>query len=150
MSAKVSTPARTAILEQGLRSAFDYGVVQFRTGSANADPNGALQGTIIGYGTTDGGTFTPGSNTNGLRFAAASNGAIGKTGNWVITPIANGVAGHFVLCANAADDGSANNGALRITGTVGTSAADMIVGNTSFTVGNLGTIDGFTVRLPSL
>lgn len=150
MSVKLSTPARTAILESGIKTVFDYSVIEIRSGSPAATADMPLTGTVLAYATTNGGAFTPGATTNGLRLDTAVSGAISKVGNWIIVPVAAGVAGHFVWKTNAADDNSANNGKARITGTVGTSGADMQVANVNIALGSNGTIDTFTVNLPTL
>jgi hypothetical protein len=71
--------------------------------------------------------------------AAASGGTKAKSGTWQDTSAdATGTAAHFRVYAS-------NGTTAHIQGTVGTAAADMIVDNTSFAVGQSFTINSFTL-----
>lgn len=72
-------------------------------------------------------------------FATPSGGVMTKTGSWQGTAIATGVAGHFRFLTTS---GSTTG---RIQGSVGTSAADLIVDNVNFVAGQIFTVITFTV-----
>src|SRR4051812_44439130 len=103
-------------------------VLKIRSGSAPADLATADSGTVLA-------TLTLPSDW----MAAASGGAKAKSGTWQDTSAdATGTAAHFRIYAS---DGTTKH----IQGTVGTSATDMIVDSTSFTITQSFTINSFTI-----
>lgn len=71
--------------------------------------------------------------------AAASGGTKGKSGVWNATASASGTAGHFRI------KDAASTANLLMQGTVGTSAADLIVDSVTFTAGQAFTITSFSI-----
>ena len=89
--------------------------------------------------TADSGTVLATLNLPSDWMAAASGGTKDKAGTWTdASADATGTAGHFRLYAS---DGTT----CHIQGTVGTSATDMIVDNTSFASGQSFTVTAFTL-----
>jgi len=149
MSVNLSKELRDQILMVGLKNAFANCVAEVRTGTQPTDANSAATGVVLGYITVDGGTFTPGSPTNGLNFGTSVDGVIGKATDevWKLTVTAAGTAGHIRFKANAVDNGLASTTLSRMDMSVGTIGADFNFGNVNLTVGQPITIDTFDVTL---
>ena len=108
-----------------------------------------MTGTLLGTVTLNSGAFTPGSPTNGLTFAAASGGAVSKSGVWSFNGVAAGTAGWFRLKGNAADAGGVSTVLPRLDGSVAVSGADLNLSNIAITVSAPVTVDTFTVTIPA-
>lgn len=147
---RLSTGLRTAMAgSTGFAAAFADGVIEIYSGAQPASADSAPTGTLLGIATQDGAAFTPGSTTNGLDFAAAADGAVSKTGNWVITPVAAGNAGWFRLKANAADAGGTSTTAKRLDGSIAVAGGDMALSNIAIALGVPATIDVFKFTIPA-
>ena len=85
------------------RTTYANAVIAVYTGAQPAGADSAESGTLLGYITVNGGTFTPGSPTNGLNWDAAVDGVFSKptAEEWAIIPIASGTPGWARLYANA-------------------------------------------------
>lgn len=147
---RLSTGLRTSLAgTTGLAAALANGVIEIRTGTQPASADSAASGTLLGTVTLASGPFTPGSETNGLTFAAASGGSVSKTGTWSFVGVAQGTAGWFRFKANGVDDGGTSTSLPRLDGSISTSGADMSLSNINISVGAPTTIDMFTVTIPA-
>ena len=133
----------------GFAAIFEKGIIEIRTGTQPASADAAPTGTLLGTVTIASGAFTPGSPTNGLTFAAASNGSVAKTGVWSFNGIAAGVAGWFRLKANAVDNNSVSTTLPRLDGSCAVSGGDMNLSNISIVIGAPNTIDAFEYIIPA-
>lgn len=133
----------------GFAGSFANGVIEIYTGTQPASANNAVTGTLLGTVTLAGGAFTPGSPTNGLTFAAASDGSVSKSGVWSFVGIAAGTAGWFRLKANAVDTGLLSTTAVRMDGNIGTSGADLNISNINVAIGAPNTVDTFVYTQPA-
>lgn len=135
-----------------LRDIFRCGVLRIYSGSAPADADAAVTGTLLLEISESSGAFVAGAFDNGLRFGAAASGAIGKdsTQTWSDTGIISGyTAGYFRLCANPTDAGAISTTLPRIQGNCGGAGSDLVMGSTTVVLGATATVDGFTFTLPS-
>lgn len=133
----------------GFSGAMATGVIDIYSGTQPATADSAVTGTLLGTVTLNSGAFTPGSATNGLTFAAASSGAVAKSGTWSFVGVAAGTAGYFRFRANAADAGAVSTTLKRLDGSIATSGGDMNLSNIAITIGAPTTIDTFTFTIPS-
>lgn len=97
----------------------------------------------VGTITTSAAAMILNSRLNGLLFASASVGVIGKESgySWQGSAIIGGIAGWFRLSENDDDYDADSTTGIRIDGSVGTSGADLVVGSTTLTANGLVTID---------
>lgn len=150
MTIRLSTQLRNNLAgTTGFASTFANGVVEIYSGSQPASADAAVTGTLLGVITLGSGAFTPGSPTNGLTFAAASGGAVSKSGVWSCSGLAAGVAGWFRLKGNAVDAGGVSTVLPRLDGSVAVSGADMNLSNITFFVNAPVTVDTFTWTQPA-
>ena len=150
MSVRLSTALRNNLAgSTGFAATFANGVIEIYSGTQPATADAAVTGTLLGTVTLNSGAFTPGSPTNGLTFAAASGGAVSKTGVWSFTGAAAGVAGWFRLKGNAADAGALSTVLPRLDGSIATSGADLNLSNITISIGAPNTIDSFTYTQPA-
>jgi hypothetical protein len=150
MTVRLSTGLRNRMAgTTGFASAFANGVIEVRTGSQPSSADAPASGTLLGTVTLNSLPFTPGSPTNGLTFATAADGAVGKSGVWSFNGVAAGTAGWFRLKGNAVDDGTTSTTLPRLDGSIATSGADLNLSNTSIAVGAPNTIDSFTFNIPA-
>lgn len=150
MTVRLSTGTRTAIAgTTGLGTLFANGVIEIRTGTQPVTADSAVAGVLLGTVTLNSGTFTPGTATNGLTFAAANAGSVSKSGVWSFNGIEAGTAGWFRLKGNAVDTGLLSTTLPRIDGSVATSGADLNLSNIVIAIGAPNTIDQFTLTLPA-
>ena len=117
---------RNAQLDQIETSIGATALLRIYTGSAPATADAAATGTLLGE------IALPAD-----PFAAASGGAKAKSGTWSDTADASGTAGYFRIW---------NSTVCHMQGTVGTSGADLIVDNTTFTIGQTYTVVTFTIN----
>ena len=150
MTIRLSTGTRNALCSTaGFSSIFANGIVEIRTGTQPATADAAATGTLLGTVTLNSGAFTPGTATNGLTFAAASGGAVSKSGVWSFNGVAAGTAGWFRLKGNAVDAGGVSTVLPRLDGSIAVSGADMNLSNISISVSSPTTIDSFTWSQPA-
>ena len=125
MSVQLSTGFVAAILGPStFDGLFQDGVMELYSGpqptTADLAPSGALLGRI----TRDGGAFTPGSPTNGLRFQRGGRYALKDPAHtWQLKGSGTGTVGWFRLLGNAADSGLNSTSAIRVDGAVGLEGA---------------------------
>ena len=128
MALQYSVTVRNAKLDAVETAAGASAVLKIRSGSPPGNCAAADQGTVLAT-----------INLPSDWMAAASGGTKDKSGTWTdASADATGTAGHFRLYAS---DGTT----CHIQGTVGTSATDMIVDNTSFASGQSFTVTTFTL-----
>lgn len=147
--------AGTEILAVGrggaFRDLFMNGTLHIYSGTRPADADAAESGTKLVEITLSSGSFTPGTDTNGLIFGDATNGkvSIASGATWSGVAIATGTATWFRFYDNNVTTGASTT-AIRFDGSCGTSGsgADLIMSSTSITSGGTETIDQFDIELP--
>lgn len=150
MTIRFSTGLRNNLVGAlGFSATFDGGVIEIYSGTQPPTADSAVTGTLLGTMTLASGAFTPGSPTNGLTFAAASGGAVSKTGTWSFVGIAAGTAGWFRLKGNAVDAGAVSTTAVRMDGSIATSGADLNLSNITIAIGAPNTCDSFVYTQPA-
>ena len=150
MTIRLSTKLRNNLAgTTGFAATFANGIIEIRTGTQPASADNAATGTLLGTITLASGAFTPGVATNGLTFAAASSGAVSKSGVWSMNGDNNGTAGWFRLKGNAYDDNLSSTTLPRMDGSIAVSGADMNLSNLVIAVGAPTTIDGFSWTQPA-
>lgn len=132
MSLQLSVAARNALLDAIETAIGTSAILKIRTGSVPAAVSDADTGTVLAT-----------ANLPSDWMAAASSGVKAKSGTWQDTSAdATGTAGHFRIYAS---DGTT----CHIQGTVGVSAADMIVDSVSFVSGQTFTVTQFQLTAPN-
>lgn len=110
--------------------------------------------TTISKADVNMGTLTVGvAAANGLLWGDSAAGVLSKlsTQTWSGTAVATGTAGWFRFEASVADAGAlvSDESVSRIDGTVGTSGAELNMGNLSITSGIVQNVSSFTLTLPT-
>jgi hypothetical protein len=147
---RLSTQLRTNLAgTTGFASTFANGVMEIYSGTQPATADAAVTGTLLGTVTLASGAFTPGVATNGLTFAAASGGAVSKSGTWSFSGVASGTAGWFRLKGNATDAGAISTVLPRLDGSIAVSGADLNLSNLAIASGVPVTIDTFVWTQPA-
>lgn len=150
MTTRFSTGLRTALAgSTGFAGTFEKGVIEIYTGSQPVSADAAVTGTLLGVMTLGSGAFTPGSPTNGLTFAPASDGVVSKIGVWSFVGIAAGTAGWYRFKGNGFDAGLASTTLPRMDGSCATSGADLNISNITVAVGAPNTCDKFVYTQPA-
>lgn len=121
MAVNCSTAFRTRLLgPSSFESIFNYGSIAVYSGAQPEHADLPPTGTLLGRITVGGGAWSPGSNTNGLRFHRSGIYAGNDVAqDWRLGGSANGTAGWFRLVANAADPGEASALHPRVDGAIG-------------------------------
>jgi hypothetical protein len=146
----LSTGAKTMLLTTGsLNSIFTTGCIYVYSGAKPADADSAVTGNLLGTVSKDGGTFTPGSPTNGLTFTSpAVLGVMSKSSDtWKLKGSAIGNIGYARFVGNATDAGGASTSLPRMDFDVGTTSGVLQLTSTATTVGSQTTVDTFTLAL---
>lgn len=150
MTLRLSTKLRDNLAgSTGFAATFANGVIEVYSGSQPATADAAVTGTLLGTVTLASGAFTPGTATNGLTFAAASGGAVSKTGVWSFNGVAAGTAGWFRLKGNAVDAGGISTVLPRLDGSIAVSGGNLNLSNVSIEVAAPTTVDSFTWTQPA-
>lgn len=150
MTVRLSTGLRNNLASTtGFSSTFANGIIEIYSGTQPANADAAVTGTLLGTVTLASGAFTAGVSTNGLTFAAASGGAVSKSGTWSFNGVAAGTAGWFRLKGNGVDAGAISTTLPRLDGSIATSGADMNLSNITIAIGAPNTIDSFTFTIPA-
>lgn len=150
MTVRLSTALRTNLAgTTGFASTFANGVIDVYTGTQPATADSAVTGTLLGRITLNSGAFVAGTATNGLTFAAASGGAVSKSGVWSFNGVAAGTAGWFRLKGNALDNDAVSTTLPRLDGSIATSGADLNLSNISIAVSAPNTVDSFVWNQPA-
>lgn len=127
MAIQLGVAARNARLDAIETAVGTAPKLQIRSGAAPADCATAASGTLLAEITLPSDWMS-----------AAASGQKAKSGTWQVNGVANGTAGHFRLYDSAGS-------VCHMQGTVATSAADLIVDNTSINSGQQVTVTGFTL-----
>jgi len=108
MAIRLSTGMANAIAggnsgDGSIKDILANAVIAIYSGTQPVNADAAESGTLLGYITKDGGSFTAGSATNGLNWDAAVDGVCAKPSaeEWAIIPVASGTAGYGRLYDNA-------------------------------------------------
>jgi hypothetical protein len=143
MALRLSTGAMTALAgTRGLKDVFDGGVLDIYTGGQPAGADYAETGSKLVR-------ITVASGTAGLTFGTAATGFLPKSADvWSGAVVLAGVAGYFRLYGTAGTSGSSAS-ERRIDGNVGVTGSDLVLSNTSLTLGATVTIDTFTLGVPT-
>jgi hypothetical protein len=146
MTMKLSTGLRNKMLDTGsLKSIFAAGFIKIYSGSAPADADAAVTGTLLC-------TISISSGGTGINFAAsAASGVLQKNGSevWSGVNAATGTAGYFRHVA-AGDTGASSTTEARIQGSVATAGGELNLTSVSLTSGATQTIDFYSIALPTL
>jgi hypothetical protein len=135
MAVNVSTGLAQALLSDfGILSYLDFGIIEIRTGPPPDSADDAPTGTLLGRVTRDGLPFVEGTGTAGLRADVTSvRGQLRDNGDWLLTVVANGLAGWWRWRWYPVDDQSTSTYLPRIDGAVGDS---LILANPNLTTAN--------------
>lgn len=126
---------------------FQYGCIEVYDGAQPASADAAPSGTLIARITADGGEWTAGSTTNGLRYVAAGRYVMKDAAqNWVLTGLATGTARSFRILPNAADPGTASTTSPRVDGIVGAVGA---IGDVQMYIPTDAITDATSVNIPN-
>lgn len=128
-----------------LAEALRYGVIAVYTGTQPATANDAESGTLLGYYTSGGGEFTPGSPANGIVLADAVAGTLNGVAGALVglhssmtdvkcVPVASGTAGWVRFYANDMVTG-ASSSAKRLDMACGVGVGEFRLSSQTFTVG---------------
>jgi hypothetical protein len=153
MTIQLSTGLRNKMLDStGFTGAFNDGVIYIYSGPQPVSADAAVQGTLLGKVTVNGGAFAFGSPTNGLGWEAAAAGVIVKetTEVWSMTGLSpGGTAGWFRLMGNVSDDLGVSTTLARLDGSVAQSGGDLNLSSTTIVIGAPTTVDTFQFTLPA-
>jgi hypothetical protein len=127
MATRISTQCRTNLLDTGIDTDFDSGVLEIRTGTQPAAATDAATGTLL-----------VSISLPADAFGAPASGQMAKSGTWSASASNSGTAGWFRL-RNAGDT-------VRIDGAVG---AELTLDNTSISSGGTVTINTCTITMPA-
>lgn len=154
MSVRLSTGCANAFAGGGsndgsFKDVFANAVIAVRTGVQPTSANDVETGTLIGYITLNGGTFTPGSTANGLNWADAVGGICAKPGTdeWAIIPIETGTPGWARIYANDMTIGASTT-AVRIDIACGVGAGELRFSTSSLTSGIKSVVNSLNVSVP--
>jgi hypothetical protein len=151
MALRLSTGLRNKLLgTEGFKSIMQNGVIRIFPGVQPSSADDAEGATHLLEITVSSGTFTPGTATNGLNFAAPSGGSCAKSSGevWSGAAASTGTAGWFRFYANDRTTG-ADTSHARFDGSVSTSGAQLNMSSTAITTGATTTIDSFVVTMPA-
>jgi len=154
MSVRLSTGCANAFAGGGssdgsFKDVFANAVIAVRTGVQPTAANDTETGTLIGYITVNGGTFTPGASTNGLNWADAVAGVCAKPSDteWGIIPIETGTPGWARIYANDMTTGASTT-AIRIDIACGVGAGELRFSTSSLTSGIKSVVNSLNVSVP--
>lgn len=122
MGTEVSTgyAARVALGPESFDSVFRDGCIELRSGPQPLSADAAVSGVLLARITRDGGAWTAGDPTNGLRFQRAGRYvAKDPAHRWRLVGVAAGTVGWMRLLPNPPDPGTTSYTAPRVDGTVG-------------------------------
>ena len=150
MSFSLNTPVRNSFAA-AFKTAFTNGVIYMYSGAMPTDADAAVQGTLLGKVTKDGGTFAFGTSTNGINWDTPTGGVVSKAAaeTWTYTGIADGTVGWCRLMGNPVDALGSSTTLPRCDVAVGASGSNVIVfASTTVTTGVTGNVSAFTFTLP--
>jgi hypothetical protein len=121
MPLQVSTEFKRRILgPESFGTIFNGGAIAIYGSAAQPDyADSAVAGTLLGYVTHNGATWTPGAALNGLQYVQAGAFWLKSPAQiWQITPVASGLARWFRVLPVAPDAGGISTSHPRIDGTI--------------------------------
>lgn len=135
---RFSTGYRNGLLDAGMLTDFDSGVLEIRTGTQPASANDAPAGSILASITLPADAFA----------AAASGGSLAKTGTWeVASATGGGSPAAWFRLKTSTDGGGSSTTDKRIDGSCGTTDADLILTTLTIANGDKVVIDTFNVNV---
>jgi hypothetical protein len=149
MSIRLSTATRNKLLDGGtgggIKNMFNLGFINLYTGSQPNTPSVGATGTLLGTVTVNG------DGTTGVGFDAAAAGVIAKAvaQTWKFTGLAAGIPGWFRLYAAGGTPSTTDDTQARLDGGIGSSGADLNLTNLNVQIGQVNTVDSFTVTMPA-
>lgn len=149
MSLRLSDAMRNKMLNGGtgggVKEGLNAGFINIYTGSQPASANTGATGTLLGTVTVNGDGVT------GLGFDAAAAGVISKAAAqaWKFTGLAAGIAGWYRFYAPGDTVTATDATKPRVDGAVGTSGAELNLSNVSIQVGQVNTVDAYTLTMPA-
>lgn len=148
MAVRLSTGDVNA-LANARRTAYANAVIAVYSGVQPTNADAAESGTLLGYITVDGGSFTPGTPINGLNWDAASGGICAKPSatEWAIIPIASGTPGYARVYANDMTTGSSST-AVRFDIQCGVGIGELRFSTSTLTSGVKSTVNSFNLTTP--
>lgn len=152
MAIQISTGLRQNMLNAtGFKTSFAAGVIYIYTGPQPLNADTAVQGSLLGKVTLNGGAFSFGTSTNGLNFDVPVSGVISKAvaETWTMIATATGTAGWFRLMGNPADALGSSTTLPRVDGAIAQSGGDLNISSTSIVTAAPTTIDVFQFTLPA-
>jgi len=149
MAIRLSTGLVNAMLgEIGFQKALKNGRIELRGGSQPSDADAQPYGALLGVVSLDGGMFIEGVPDNGLNFQSPLNTYIEKPifDKWKFIALDTGTITWFRFKGNGEDIDDESITAVRLDGSVGSVAADLIM-NPNVVVDNVYSIDEFIFSL---
>lgn len=149
MAIRLSDEARNRLLaggaNGGIKNAFNGGFIAILSGSQPNSANTGATGTLLGTVTVNG------DGTTGISFDAPVAGVISKAAAeaWKFTGLAAGIAGWFRMYAAGDTITATDSTKPRIDGAIGTSGAELNLSNVTIAVGQVNTVDSFTIGEPA-
>ena len=140
MALRISTGLRNTLLDSGIQSVFNSGILDIYSGSQPAAANDVPSGTLLASITLPADAF-----------AAAGSGAVAKSGTWSDSSANNtGTAGWFRL-KTSADTGASSTTEARMDGSITATGGggNMELDSTSITSGQAVTVSTFTITQPA-
>jgi hypothetical protein len=121
MAVRTSTGYEARILgPQAFDDIFRDGCIEIRSTPQPDTADHAAAGVLLARVTADGGAWTAGNPTNGLRYSRDGRFATKNLlQRWVLQGVGTGVAGHFRVLPNAYDAGAESTVHPRIDGAIG-------------------------------
>jgi len=128
----LSPGLKAAVLgDYGLSSMMNYGVIDIYSGNRPQAAHYAPTGTRLARISKGGLAFTRGDYTAGLTLDRSFVGVLKDTGDWILTPVANGVAGWWRWTWYLDDPGTSNPYYPRVDGLV---SENLFLSNTTIDV----------------
>lgn len=122
MTIRVSNGLRASLLGSfGFTAMMDYGHIDIYTGTQPDSATLAPTGDLLGAVTNDGDVFAEGTAVGALRIVQSGDGGLTKSGVWILSGSAVGVAGWWRWKWNNADDDSTSLFYPRLDGAIGES-----------------------------
>lgn len=125
---------------------FRHSVLCIYSGSQPTSADDEESGSLLVTISLGSGTFTAGSEENGLNFDESANGVLSKRSGevWSGVGVLAGTAGWFRIYDNSKTTGASTT-AIRMDGAIATSGSDLNMSNTSITSGGTTTLDSVTL-----
>ena len=154
MAHRYSTADFNAFLTN-MKTAYADGILKAYSGSQPSSPDAAVTGTFLGNVTLAGATFTPGSPTGGLEWAAPVLNVMDKAAaeEWKFTCSTPGTIGYLRFVCNATDAGGVSTTLRRMdfSVTLTGGGGDITMTKITFTTaGETGVIQALPITLSNI